>query len=230
METATDESMAKAPVLGEDQDEVHIHKHDEPCHGVNETSLSPSASHSPTLSPLRNDEGNLALVEDCISYAREALSSQPPRPLVYFSNIPVSAFPPSESCILLRWATLEGLAQLASATSDTEIYTIARRPPVAPVGMGEHWWVNLTPAQVRAGPWADEEDVRQAEGELAKLEERKRLSKERKNGRLSLELRVIDEGLRRQRDGLRMYGNKDVVNDEVSGEQVDSLEFLGDVE
>lgn len=96
--------------------------------------------------------------------------------------------------------------------------------------MSEHWWVDLTPAQVRAGPWADEEDVRQAKGELAKLEERKRLSKERKNGRLSLELRVIDEGLRRHRDGLRMYGNKDVVNDQVSGEQVDSLEFLEDVE
>jgi hypothetical protein len=83
---------------------------------------------------------------------------------------------------------------------------------------------------VRAGPWADEEDVRQAEGELAKLEERKTLSRQRRNGRLSLELRVVKEGIRRQRAGLRMYGDKDVVEDEVSGEQVDSLEFLQDVE
>lgn len=230
LETDTDEPMADAPVIGEDQDEVNKQRPDEPDHAFSEAPISPSASHSPTLSPLRNEDGNLALIEDCISYVREALTSQPPRPFTHFSNMLVSAFPPSESCILLRQAALEGLAQLAFATSDTETYTIARRPPVAPLGIGEHWWVGLTPAQVRAGPWADEEDVRQAEGELAKLEERKTLSRQRRNGRLSLELRVIEEGIRRQRAGLRMYGNEDVVEDEVSGEQVDSLEFLEDVE
>jgi hypothetical protein len=228
--TDTDELMADVPVLGEDQDEVNTQQLTEPDHAFNEAPLLPSASHSPTLSPLHNEDGNLALVEDCVSYVREALTSQPPQPLTYFSNISVPAFPPSESCILLRRAVLKGFAQLASATSDTETYTIARRPPVAPLGIGEHWWVGLTPAQVRAGPWADEEDVRQAEGELAKLEQRKRLSRQRRNGRLSLELRVIKEGIRRQRAGLRMYGDEDVVQDEVSGEQVDSLEFLQDVE
>jgi hypothetical protein len=230
VEADTDEPMADAPALGEDQDEVNRQQPDEPDHALSEAPLSPPASHSPTLSPLRNEDGNLALVEDCISYVREALTSQPPRPFTHFSNIPVSAFPTSESCILLRQAALEGLAQLAFATSDTETYTIARRPPVAPLDIGEHWWAGLTPAQVRAGPWADEEDVRQAEGELAKLEERKTLSRQRKNGRLSLELRVIEEGIRRQKAGLRMYGNADVVEHEVSGDQVDSLEFLEDVE
>ena len=242
LEADTHEPMADAPVIDEDQDEVKNKRPDEPDHAFSEAPISPTASHSPaashystashssTSSPLRNEDGNLALVEDCMSYVREALTSPPPRPFTHFSNIPVSAVPPSESCILLRQAALEGLAQLAFATSDTETYTIARRPPVAPLGIGEHWWVGLTPAQVRAGPWADEEDVRQAEGELAKLEERKTLSRQRRNGRLSLELRVIEEGIRRQRAGLRMYGNEDVVEDEVSGEQVDSLEFLEDVE
>ena len=230
VEADTDEPMADAPALCEDQDEVNRQQLDEPDHAFSEAPLSPPASHSPTLSLLRNEDGNLALVEDCISYVREALTSQPPRPFTHSSNIPVSAFPTSESCILLRQAALEGLAQLAFATSDTETYTIARRPPVAPLDIGEHWWAGLTPAQVRAGPWADEEDVRQAEGELAKLEERKTLSRQRKNGRLSLELRVIEEGIRRQKAGLRMYGNADVVEHEVSGDQVDSLEFLEDVE
>lgn len=229
-ETDTDEPMADVPVLGEDQDEINRQQPNEPDHAFSETPLSPSTSHSPNLSPVRDDDGNLALVEECISYVREALASQPPHPLTHSINIPVSAFPSSESCILLRQAVLEGLAQLASATSNTETYTIACRPPVAPLGIGEHWWVGLTPAQVRAGPWADKDDIRQAEGELAKLEERKRLSRQRRNGRLSLELRVIDEGLRRQREGLRMYGDEDVVDDEVSGEQVDSLEFLDKVE
>lgn len=230
VEADTDEPMADAPALCEDQDEVNRQQLDEPDHAFSEAPLSPPASHSPTLSLLRNEDGNLALVEDCISYVREALTSQPPRPFTHFSNIPVSAFPTSESCILLRQAALEGLAQLAFVTSDTETYTIARRPPVAPLDIGEHWWAGLTPAQVRAGPWADEEDIRQAEAELAKLEERKTLSRQRRNGRLSLELRVIEEGIRRQRAGLRMYGNADVVEHEVSGEQVDSLEFLEDVE
>lgn len=229
-ETDTDEPMADVPILGEEQDEVNRQQPDELDHAGIKAPLSPSGSRSPTLAPLHNEDGNLALVEDCVSYVREALTSQPPQPLTYFSNISVPAFPPTKSCILLRQAALEGLAQLASATPDTEIYTIARRPPVTPLGIGEHWWVGLTPAQVRAGPWADEEDVRQAEGELVKLEERKTLSRQRRNGRLSLELRVIDEGLRRQRAGLRMYGDDDVVDDEVSGEQVDSLESFEDVE
>ena len=55
------------------------------------------------------------------------------------------------------------------------------------------WWVGRSVAELKAGPWADELEVRRVEGRMRGVEKGKRERKEK-----------LREGLRRQREGLGM--------------------------
>ena len=55
------------------------------------------------------------------------------------------------------------------------------------------WWVGRSVAELKAGPWADELEVRRVEGRMRGVETGKRERKEK-----------LREGLRRQREGLGM--------------------------
>lgn len=152
-------------------------------------------------------------IEECIAYTRERLAQRPQRALTDFKNfLTRSGDRPSRACQILRKAALAGVAHLAHATDQVEVYTVGRPPAVTGIGIGEHWWLGLTPAQVRAGPFADDHHVRRAESDLRRKEKRQRESSKKKNGHLNSELRKLEEGVRRQKHGLQMYGAGDEMN------------------
>jgi hypothetical protein len=74
--------------------------------------------------------------------------------------------------------------------------------PPAPVPNGYPYfssgrWVDLNAAQVRAGPMAQSSQLREAK--------RREEQSNNDNSKLNLELRIIEEGLRCQEQGLPMY-------------------------
>jgi hypothetical protein len=147
-------------------------------------------------------------ISEFITYTRDCLTATPPRSLATFYNVTTIASPiPSSSCLMLREAYRAGLAQLARSTDLSEVYTIGAPPPVTPFagGFGPHWWVGRTPAQVRAGPLAKKEEIRNAEKTL----ERKTNAKQYRNRRLDEQRRKTVEGVRRQDQGLSMIDDWD---------------------
>lgn len=155
-------------------------------------------------------------IQECIQYTRSCLSQNPPQTPHIVTNIPASITnPPSLACKTLRKAAQSGIAQLAWSSEQEEVYTIGVPPPVKPVGWGEHWWLGLSPAQVRAGPGADEHHIRRTEGHLRQKAKRGVKAEKNRNGRLNVALRKAEEGVRRQEQGLRMYGSEDEAEEDV---------------
>lgn len=77
---------------------------------------------------------------------------------------------------LLRAARDQGLANIIGATDKAEIYEIGA--PVAlqlpaSIETNPQWWIGLTRAEMKAGPWADDEDVKRAAITLKGMETRK---------------------------------------------------------
>lgn len=144
-------------------------------------------------------------IRECIEYTSMFLTKRPNQNPPVSTNIITSVEnPPSLSCKLLRKAARAGVAQLAWSSDREEAYTIGVPPGVVQTGWGGHWWVGLSPAQIRAGPDADEFLVRRAEGDLRRKAKRQQQSSMNTKGRLNMELRKTEEGVRRQEQGLHM--------------------------
>ena len=67
------------------------------------------------------------------------------------------------------------------------------------------WWLNKSPAEVKAGPHAEESDVKRATAQLKGLQTRKSKKKVPTARKKEIEWK-LKEGMRRQKKGLKMYG------------------------
>ncbi|KAJ8111867.1 hypothetical protein OPT61_g5635 [Boeremia exigua] len=211
LEPVTDDAAVPNAAEGQLDDEAADEQQDIETEYVSEEDVSDSE-------PINSDVDRYIIreVEECIEYTRRWLSQVPPRTALDYRNFATHAGEhPSQACQMLRKAAQAGLAQFARGTDQEEVYTVGRPPPVAPIGFGEHWWAGLTRAQIRAGPTADDRQVRRAENDLERKEKRQQEARRKGNGRLNIQLRVIEEGLRRQEQGIRMNGS------DVDGEDVD---------
>ena len=119
----------------------------------------------------------------------------------------------------LRRAGREGLATRIAINDEGEIWEIGvPRPDWVTEGAlgGVHdpqWWHGLDAAEIRAGPHADDTDVNRARAVLKGTETRRRNRLEKTAGEKSKKEQEIDwkleEGLRRQRLGLKMNDSDD---------------------
>jgi hypothetical protein len=66
------------------------------------------------------------------------------------------------------------------------------------------WWIDKSAAEIRAGPWADETDLRKAESKMKELETKRRKTVRKTSKQKEIEWK-LEEGLRRQEAGLKMY-------------------------
>jgi hypothetical protein len=164
-----------------------------------------NAAHN--ISTTRTNEEVFELIQDGIEYAREcALNGQNPLTCRRF-EIPL-AVSLSEVIQTLRDAASERLVHLIWSTPHRECYEEGFRPPpvygypYAAIA-DPHWWVGRTAAHVKAGPMADEKDIREAEGVVRRRDER-RVAAGSKSRRASQIEDKLAEGLRRQTEGLPM--------------------------
>ncbi|CAO2655318.1 Nn.00g103820.m01.CDS01 [Neocucurbitaria sp. VM-36] len=105
---------------------------------------------------------------------------------------------------------LRRFAAQICASATHEVYELGvPRPDWVTAGIlpGLHdpqWWLDKTTAEVKAGPWAEEHDVKRAAANLKGLQTRKN----KKKGPTAREKEIewkLKEGIRRQEKKLRMY-------------------------
>ncbi|KAK7186183.1 hypothetical protein PSPO01_07572 [Paraphaeosphaeria sporulosa] len=160
-----------------------------------------SATPSAGSNADHNELQLVARIQSAIEYA------QSPEPHALAShnqfNIAVTD-PPSAPLRLLRKCTI---ATLISSSPTNEVYALPI--PIAPPALrapSEQWWAGLSPAEIRAGPVRDDEDVKRAEHEVKSKAERRRNSLKTKKGVLKLQKEYMRESLRRQTLHLPMEG------------------------
>jgi hypothetical protein len=110
------------------------------------------------------------------------------------------ANPTSKIFSILRQAAKCWTAHLVFSKPDIEYYGLGVPPAPVPNGypyFSSGRWVGLNAAQVRAGPMAQSSQLREAK--------RREEQSNNDNSKLNLELRIIEEGLRCQEQGLPMY-------------------------
>lgn len=156
------------------------------------------------------EDGILDRIQECIEYTRLCSAQSPRRGPTTLKNISTLAGRnPSTACRMLRKAAQAGIAQLAWSSDTEEVYTIGVPPAVKSTGWGEHWWVGLSPAQIRAGPGAGDNQSRKAERDLQEKAKRQQRARQNDMSRLNVQLRKTQEGVRRQEQGLQMHDSED---------------------
>ena len=152
------------------------------------------------------DEELIDKIYAAISYVRGLPTNSPP---AAYNNFTFEfTNPPSTPLKLLRAAHNAGFAHLISESDYGVCYSIG--VPLAPKITGEinpQWWLGKTGGEIRAGPFASEEKIKNEEWGFQRRKRRREDS--RKKGRLFAEIKSMDEGLRRQDLGLRMCENDD---------------------
>ncbi|KAL6709110.1 hypothetical protein ACN47E_001926 [Coniothyrium glycines] len=154
---------------------------------------------------LDENEENLLLdrLYDCIRYDRELRgNNQNARNYTLFEVLPQSPL----------WARdlLRRYGQIILESPARSVYELpAPRPNWVPEGAfgGVHdaqWWVDKSAAEVKAGPHADERDVKRAashlKGQATRNKKRKGPSAQKKEN-----TRKLEEGVRRQNNGEQMW-------------------------
>ncbi|KAF2450305.1 hypothetical protein P171DRAFT_438975 [Karstenula rhodostoma CBS 690.94] len=169
----------------------------EPSDGAIPSPATPSAGFD-----VNHD--NLQLIAR-IQSALQHAQSPSPHALISHSHFTLQVTdPPSTPLHLLRTSPL---ATLIASTPTHEVYSLPI--PVAPPAFrrqSEQWWAGRSPAEIRAGPIRDAEDVRLAEREIRSRAGRRRKSLTAKNGLLKQQEEYMLESLRRQTLRLPMEG------------------------
>lgn len=111
--------------------------------------------------------------------------------------------PPSCSSELLQDF---GIPTLIKEDRGSETYALPIPITQAFGALPYPWWAGLSPAQVRAGPLADEADVKKAAGDLNAKAKRRQKSLQARNGLLRTQAEYMLESLRRQILRLPMEG------------------------
>lgn len=181
------------------------------CEDDQDPEMSTSASF--TISIYRTNEDVMEFIHDGIEYARECYRNQTNPRMTRSFEIPLHH---SNSAIisLLRRAQLEGLVTLIRARPKSECYEVGFRPPQAlgyPYATiaDPHWWAGKSAGEIKAGPMASKGAIREAKAAVRRREGR--LSAATVGGKSPMsaaQRRVnnkLEEGLRRQNEGLRMY-------------------------
>lgn len=175
---------------------------------IDKAANPPSPTSSLSLETEPENEERLNCIRIAISYTRDQLASGSlPAVTDYFS---LNLAPPSEALTLLRRAYHNGLATLISSSRAHETYSIGIPPGPASKkfgGLNPQWWVGLSRAEMKVGPFRDEADIRKAENDVISMLKRKQRSE--KSGRLHIEKKIVAEGLRRQENGLQMWDEED---------------------
>ncbi|KAF2799152.1 hypothetical protein K505DRAFT_332812 [Melanomma pulvis-pyrius CBS 109.77] len=167
--------------------------------------IPPLPSSSPPLSTSddEEDKGRLDRIRTAIVYTRDQLSTGL-EPAVQSNFTIERTNPPSAALILLRRAHHNSLAYKIYESDKSVCYSLGVPPAGLMFGaVSPQWWTGKSRAQVKAGVFANEADVKKAEVEVNKAE--KRRQKSEKSGRLKIERKILEEGLRRRNAGLRMW-------------------------
>jgi hypothetical protein len=181
---------------------------DDPSHEMSSSARSKISDH-------RTNAKVMEYVHNGIDYARECYLNGTNARMTRRFEIPLV---PSASATLtvLRKAALEGLVKLIWTTARLECYEVCFRPP--PVygypyaTIAEpHWWVGRSAGEIKAGPMASTRAVREAEAAVRRKEGRRSAAAGGGKSPVSAAQRRIndklEEGLRRQAEGLTMHGS-----------------------
>ena len=159
---------------------------------------TPSAEPVTDHQELRSQERILAALEH---YERHG--AEPEQRVAYHYVTVAVTNPPSYSYELLQDSTLPTLVK---EDRGVETYSL-------PISIAQNfgalpypWWVGLSPAQMHAGPFANEADVTKATSDLLAIEKRRKKSLKTKNGVLKMQAEYARESLRRQILRLPMEG------------------------
>ena len=178
-----------------------------PRPSIRQHSTSPTSSVSASLNETTTTSEPDPLLHRIQSRITYTLSTTTPAQITRFT-IPTTTSKPTTLAAL---NLLRTHATLIASSPLFEIYELGiPRPDWVKQGgwLGIHdpqWWVGRSVAEVKAGPWADELEVRRVEGRMRGVEKgrekrgRKGMGKGEKerDGKLR-------EGLRRQREGVGM--------------------------
>ncbi|KAF2127557.1 hypothetical protein P153DRAFT_358432 [Dothidotthia symphoricarpi CBS 119687] len=149
-------------------------------------------------------------IQYCIEYSRACLQKGDLPAITSNFYVPITD-PPSEVCQSLRSAAEEGVARLVWSAPSEECYTLGVQPLPVPTGYPyaviaePQWWVNQEDAQIRAGPDAEVGEVSRAQSYLREKAKRQAKSLKKSNSHVNQALRKLEEGLRRQEQGLPMH-------------------------
>jgi hypothetical protein len=144
-----------------------------------------------------------------------------------FNNLPItqttrfsiplrtSDYTPSATEVSALSLLQDSSAIIIAASASHVVYGIGMPIPyMVPQGAGvrlihtPHWWVDKSPAEVRAGPHAEEVDTRRAAAKVREMET-KMQKKVTKTMREKETERKLEEGLRRQAQGLKLWDEDD---------------------
>ncbi|KAF2637989.1 hypothetical protein P280DRAFT_87430 [Massarina eburnea CBS 473.64] len=197
------------------------------------SSSSSSSSDSEILSSDPEETPNrISRIRDCIAYSRTQRQTDQPYQSTTDFTLTITHPALTTSLQLLRSAVTSGLAFLVGSTLREETFRIGVRPvirglrsPVDPT-----WFAVKSRAEIKAGPLADEKDVKKAGTALKGADTRRRneVKKAGRDGKTRKEMEVEDklaEGLRRQEAGERMHDSSSVDDedeDEDDGSEDDS--------
>ena len=193
-----------------------------------ESSLSTSASGLSSSDDSSTDE-RLDRIQQLIDYNTARIERYPnsiPRRVERFTlhiNHPGIA--------LLREVNDSRIATLILIAPDREVYELGQPDFSIPdVGIDPHWWAEegMDRSKIRAGPLADDEDIRKQRIAIQRQETRAR--NRNKRGERTQAEKIIDEklaeGVRRQKEGKKMYddesSNKSSNNTSDGGEGIES--------
>lgn len=165
--------------------------------------LLPSSTPPLSSSDDEEDEERLERIRTAIAYTRNQLSAGL-EPAVWSDFTIGRINPPSTALVLLRRAHHNGIAHKINESDGGACYSLG----VPPAGMmfgaiSPQWWKGKSRAEMKAGVFANEADVKKAEADVKKA--LKRRVKSEKSGRFKIEQKALDEGIRRRNAGLRMW-------------------------
>lgn len=149
------------------------------------------------------EERLMARIEDSINYMRSLSHSETP---LVRTCVTLKSYPKSPALTLLRRARKDGFVHRVYKTRGpgAECYSLAIPPAVTAKpfpGINPQWWANLSPAAIKAGPFAEKVHIKNAARILRAREKRRNKSR-----RWKAEEDNLEEGLRRQEARERMHG------------------------
>jgi hypothetical protein len=198
----------------------------EPCNVLKPNHSDTNAEHNSELDssdteaehslqahiPDADEEYNLETrIRAAIAYTRScfAADTQPEA----FSDFKISLKSSPATLALIRNASSANIATFVYGNRHFECYSLGVPPAPRPFREpNPAWFMELSRAEMRAGPMRTEGDVRVAEREIQYQMRRREKSQKGANGKLRHERDVMIVGLQRQLLGLPMHG---VIDDEV---------------
>jgi hypothetical protein len=188
-------------------------RNDENQSSRNDEESTPSPDHP--LSSYSNEDVSgddlTHRISAAVLYTRVRRAAGLPVESVTRFHIPIH--PPHPSLALLRHLSNEagrggtGLAHFIYADAVHEVYELGAPGPVQQDGVDPRWFHRQSRAEVRAGPYAEEANVRAANAVLIARDTRAANAARKSGGRKTRQFAIetkLAEGMRRQETGMKM--------------------------